>query len=83
MRWRWLGSSGELDCEALNQNFTWPEPRLCQRTDLGGKTYSAATLEGWYYDWRHQDSPRCTVKCADKGTRKALSPRSRGAHRGA
>lgn len=62
--------------EALNQNFTLARATaLASERTWGGKTYSASTLEGWYYDWRHHGfeglhrQPR-----SDKGTRKALSP---------
>src|SRR5512140_2593741 len=62
--------------EALKQNFTLARATaLASERTWGGKTYSASTLEGWYYEWRHQGfealqrQPR-----SDKGTRKALSP---------
>ncbi len=62
--------------EALKQNFTLTRATaLASERTWGGKTYSASTLESWYYDWRHQGfealhrQPR-----KDKGSRKALSP---------
>ena len=62
--------------EALKQNFTLARATaLASERTWGDRTYAAATLEGWYYDWRHegfaglQRQPR-----SDKGTRKALSP---------
>jgi len=62
--------------EALKQNFTLARATaLASERTWGDQTYSASTLEGWYYAWRHQGfealqrQPR-----SDKGTRKALSP---------
>lgn len=62
--------------EALKQNFTLARATaLASERTWGTKTYSASTLEGWYYDWRHQGfaalhrQPR-----RDKGSRKALGP---------
>ncbi len=62
--------------EALKQNFTLARATaLASERTWGGKTYSASTLESWYYLWRHQGfdalqrQPR-----KDKGSRKALSP---------
>ena len=62
--------------EALKQNFTLARATaLASERTWGGKTYSASTLESWYYLLRHQGfealhrQPR-----KDKGTRKALSP---------
>ncbi len=62
--------------DALKQNFTLARATaLASERTWGGKTYSASTLEGWYYLWRHQGfealhrQPR-----KDKGARKALSP---------
>ena len=62
--------------EALQQHFTLARATaLASERTWGDKTYSAATLESWYYRWRHQGfaalqrQPR-----KDKGTRKALSP---------
>ena len=62
--------------ETLKQNFTLARATaLASERTWGDKTYSASTLEGWYYDWRHQGfaalhrQPR-----SDKGSRKALSP---------
>jgi len=62
--------------EALKQHFTLARATaLASERTWGGKTYSASTLEGWYYLLRHhgfealQRRPR-----KDKGSRKALSP---------
>lgn len=62
--------------EALKQNFTLARATaLASERTWGGKTYSASTLESWYYLLRHQGfdalhrQPR-----NDKGSRKALSP---------
>jgi transposase InsO family protein len=62
--------------EALNQNFTLARATaLASQRIWGGQSYSASTLESWYYLWRHQGfdalqrQPR-----KDKGTRRALSP---------
>jgi hypothetical protein len=62
--------------EALKQNFTLARATaLASERTWGGKTYSASTLEGWYYLLRNQGfaalhrQPR-----KDKGLRKALSP---------
>jgi len=62
--------------EALKQNFTLARATaLASERTWGPRTYSASTLEGWYYDWCHQGfealhrQPR-----SDKGSRKALSP---------
>lgn len=62
--------------EALKQNFTLARATaLASERTWGGKTYSASTLEGWYYLLRNQGfgalrrQPR-----KDKGSRKALSP---------
>lgn len=62
--------------EALQQNFTLARAtaRASERT-WHGKTFSASTLESWYYTYKHegfaglQRQPR-----KDKGSRKALSP---------
>ena len=63
---------------ALKQNFTLVRATaLASERTWGGKTYSASTLESWYYLLRHQGfdalhrQPR-----KDKGSRKALSPES-------
>ena len=41
--------------EALKQNFTLARATaLASERTWGGKTYSASTLEGWYYLLRHQ-----------------------------
>jgi transposase InsO family protein len=62
--------------EALKQNFTLVRATaLASERTWGGKTYSASTLESWYYLLRNQGfdalhrQPR-----KDKGSRKALSP---------
>jgi len=62
--------------EALKQNFTLARATaLASERTWGDQTYSASTLEGWYYDWRRQGfaalhrQPR-----KDKGSRKALGP---------
>ena len=62
--------------EALKQNFTLVRATaLASERTWGGKSYSASTLESWYYLLRNQGfdalhpQPR-----KDKGTRKALSP---------
>jgi putative transposase len=62
--------------EALKQNFTLVRATaLASERTWGGKTYSASTLEEWYYLLRNQGfealkrQPR-----KDRGTRKALSP---------
>jgi transposase InsO family protein len=62
--------------EAVKQNFTLARATaLASQRTWGGKSYSASTLESWYYLWRHQGfdalqrQPR-----KDKGSRKALSP---------
>ena len=62
--------------EAVKQNFTLARATaLASERTWGGKSYSASTLESWYYLWRHQGfdalqrQPR-----KDKGSRKALSP---------
>jgi len=62
--------------EALKQNFTLARATaLASERTWGGKSYSASTLESWYYLLRHQGfdalhrQPR-----KDKGTRKVLSP---------
>ena len=62
--------------EALKQNFTLARATaLASERTWDGKTYSASTLENWYYLWHRQGfealqrHPR-----SDKGSRKALSP---------
>jgi transposase InsO family protein len=62
--------------EALKQNFTLARATaLASERTWGGKSYSASTLESWYYLLRNQGfdalhrQPR-----QDKGSRKALSP---------
>ena len=62
--------------EAVKQNFTLARATaLASERTWGGKSYSASTLESWYYLLRHQGfnalqrQPR-----KDKGSRKALSP---------
>jgi hypothetical protein len=59
--------------EALKQNFTLARATaLASERSWGGKTYSASTLESWYYLLRNQGfdalhrQPR-----KDKGSRKA------------
>jgi putative transposase len=63
--------------EALKQNHTLARATaLASERTWGDQTYSASTLEGWYYAWHHQGfealqrQPR-----SDKGARKALSPK--------
>ena len=62
--------------EALKQNFTLARATtLASERSWGGKTYSASTLESWYYDWRHQGFEALHRQVRkDKGSRKALSP---------
>jgi putative transposase len=62
--------------EALKQNFTLARATaLASERSWGGKTYSASTLESWYYDWRHQGFEALQRQVRkDKGSRKALSP---------
>jgi putative transposase len=62
--------------EALAQNFTLVRATaLASERTWGGKSYSASTLESWYYLLRNEGfealhrQPR-----KDKGSRKALSP---------
>jgi putative transposase len=62
--------------EALKENYTLARATaLASERTWGGKTYSASTLEKWYYDYQLegfealQRQPR-----KDKGTRKALGP---------
>jgi putative transposase len=62
--------------EALKQHFTLVRAlRLASERTWGDQSYSASTLESWYYAYRArgfaalQRQPR-----QDKGTRKALSP---------
>jgi transposase InsO family protein len=62
--------------EALKQNFTLARATaLASERTWGDKTYSASTLESWYYLLRNQgfDALRCQPR-KDKGSRKALSP---------
>ena len=62
--------------EALQQNFTLARATaLASERTWGGKTYSASTLESWYYLLLHQgfDALRRRPR-KDKGSRKALSP---------
>jgi transposase InsO family protein len=62
--------------EALTQHFTLARATaLASERTWGGKSYSASTLESWYYLWRHQgfDALRRQPR-KDKGARKALSP---------
>jgi len=62
--------------EALKQNFTLARATaLASERTWGGKTYSASTLEGWYYLLRHQGFEALHRRPRkDKGSRKALSP---------
>jgi putative transposase len=62
--------------EALKQNFTLVRATaLASERTWGGKTYSASTLEGWYYLLRHQGFEALHRRPRkDKGSRKALSP---------
>ncbi len=62
--------------EALKQHFTLARATaLASERSWGGKTYSASTLESWYYDWRHQGFEALQRQVRkDKGSRKALSP---------
>jgi transposase InsO family protein len=62
--------------EALKQNFTLARATaLASQRTWGDKTYSASTLEGWYYDWhRHGFEALHRQPRKDKGSRKALSP---------
>src|ERR1043165_5360849 len=62
--------------EALKENYTLARATaLASERTWGAKTYSASTLESWYYGYQLegfaalQRQPR-----KDKGTRKALSP---------
>lgn len=62
--------------EALKENYTLARATaLASERTWGGKTYSASTLESWYYAFQLQGfealqrQPR-----KDKGSRKALSP---------
>ncbi|HEX9595265.1 MAG TPA: DDE-type integrase/transposase/recombinase [Anaerolineales bacterium] len=62
--------------EALKENYTLARATaLASERTWGAKTYSASTLESWYYAYQMQGfealqrQPR-----KDKGTRKALSP---------
>lgn len=62
--------------EALKQHFTLARATaLASQRTWGGKTYSASTLEGWYYLLRHQGFAALHRRPRkDKGVRKALSP---------
>jgi putative transposase len=62
--------------EALKQNFTLARATaLASQRTWGGQTYSAATLESWYYRLRHHGfAALCRQPRQDKGTRKALNP---------
>jgi putative transposase len=62
--------------EALKQNFTLARATaLASERSWGDKTYSAATLENWYYLWRHQGFAALHRQArSDKGCRKALGP---------
>ena len=60
----------------LKQNFTLARATaLASERTWGGKTYSASTLEGWYYLLRHQGFETLHRRPRkEKGFRKALSP---------
>ena len=62
--------------EALKQNFTLARATaLASERTWGDKSYSASTLESWYYLWRHQGFKALQRRPRqDKGTRKALGP---------
>jgi putative transposase len=62
--------------EAIKHNFTLTRATaLASERTWGGKTYSASTLEGWYYLLRHQGFAALQRRPRkDKGSRKALSP---------
>ena len=62
--------------EAIHQNFTLARATaLASERTWGGKTYSASTLESWYYLLRHQGFDALHRRPRkDKGSRKALSP---------
>jgi len=62
--------------EALQQHFTLARATaLASERTWGGKTYSASTLEGWYYLLRNQGFEALRRRPRrDKGSRKALSP---------
>jgi len=62
--------------EALKQNFTLARAcALASERTWGDKSYSASTLESWYYLLRHQGFEALHRKPRqDKGSRKALSP---------
>ncbi len=68
------GSS--IDVARLKQNFTLARATaLASERTWGGKTYSASTLEGWYYLLRHQGFETLHRRPRkEKGFRKALSP---------
>ena len=61
--------------DALKHNFTLARATaLASERTCGEKSYSACTLESWYYLWRHRgfDALRRQPR-KDKGSRKALS----------
>ena len=62
--------------EALKQNFTLARATaLASERTWGGKSYSASTLESWYYLLRNQGFDALHRQARkDKGSRKALSP---------
>lgn len=62
--------------EALKQNFTLVRAiALASERTWDGKSYSASTLESWYYLWRNQGFEALHRKVRkDKGAGKALSP---------
>lgn len=62
--------------EAVKQNFTLVRAlHLASERTWGGQSYSASTLESWYYDFRAEGFKALQRKSRkDKGTRKALGP---------
>ena len=62
--------------EAIKQNFTLVRAlSLASERTWGAKTYSASTLENWYYEFRAQGFKALQrQRRKDKGTRKALGP---------
>jgi len=62
--------------EALKEHFTLARAlALASERPWGGQTYSASTLESWYYLWRQKGFEALRRRPRqDKGTLKALSP---------
>lgn len=62
--------------EALKENFTLVRAlHLASQRAWGANTYSASTLESWYYDFRREGFPALQRKPRkDKGARKTFSP---------